>query len=146
MERKTFRYFVSVDWEKGKQGFFSGINNEKFAFSCPPEFGGPEGFMSPEEIFVASIATCVMATFINVCSRNKIGIASYNSKAEGVMDYIEGSYRITKIFLRPQIIIKDPEQREECKRILEDAHQTCPVGKSVVSQVILEPELSVSEV
>lgn len=31
--------------------------------ASPPEFGGPEGVWSPEHLFVASVAACMMTTF-----------------------------------------------------------------------------------
>lgn len=141
MERKVFKYFVEADWEKDKQGFFKGVNPEKFPFSCPPEFGGPDGFLSPEEIFVAASATCVMATFINTASKKRLDFVSYKSSAEGVMEHNGCCYEIKTIYLRPTIIIKDGSQRELCMALLKDAHETCPVGKSVKTNVVLEPNI-----
>lgn len=141
MERKVFKYFVEVDWEKNKQGFFKGVNPEKFPFSCPPEFGGPEGFLSPEEIFVSASAACVMATFVNSASKKRLEFVSYISSAEGIMVHNGCCYEISKIYLRPRIVIKDPFQEDLCLELLKEAHQTCPVGMSVKTDIILEPTI-----
>ena len=133
---------MDVHWEKEKQGFFKGSQPEKFAFACPPEFGGPGGFINPEEIFVAAIGTCVMATFINVCKRRNVKILSYKSHVEGIMEHIDGHYRISKAYLKPEIVVSSPDEIEECRLILLDAEATCPIGKSITTQVLLEEKIT----
>lgn len=142
MDRKVFHWHMDADWEKEKQGFFQGSQSQKFAFACPPEFGGPGGFINPEEIFVAAIATCIMATFINVSKRRGIKVVSYKSHTEAIMEFADGHYRITKAYFRPDIVVSSQEEIEECRLVLHDAESTCPIGKSVTTQVIMEERIT----
>ncbi len=137
MERKTFSYYANVDWEKEKQGFLKG-GFKDVQVACPPEFGGPGGIISPEDLFVASIAVCLMATFVNRCARHGIELVSYESKNEGFMEFDGEAYQITKIWLRPTIKIGDNSKLELAKRLLQEAERVCPVGRSVKSEIILE--------
>jgi organic hydroperoxide reductase OsmC/OhrA len=137
MERKTFKYFANVDWEKGKQGFLTG-GFKDISVACPPEFGGPGGIISPEDLFVASLAVCLMATFLNRCARNSIELVSYTSKNEGFMEFVGDAYQITKAWLRPTIKLADNSKLELAKSLLHEAERVCPVGRSVKTEVILE--------
>lgn len=137
MDRKTFSYYANVDWEKEKQGFLKGGFND-IQVACPPEFGGPGGIISPEDLFVASLAVCVMATFINRCARKGVELVSYASKNEGFMEFVDDAYQITKVWLRPTIKIADSSKLELAKSLLHEAEAVCPVGRSVKTQVILE--------
>lgn len=137
MERKTFSYYANVDWEKGKQGFLTG-GFDNIQVACPPEFGGPGGIISPEDLYVASLAVCLMATFVNRCARNGIELVSYTSKNEGFMEFVGDAYQITKVWLRPTIKIADNSKIDLAKSLLLEAEKVCPVGRSVKSQLILE--------
>jgi organic hydroperoxide reductase OsmC/OhrA len=137
MERKTFNYYANVDWEKGKQGFLTGGFTD-IQVACPPEFGGPGGIISPEDLFVASLAVCLMATFVNRCARHNIELVSYQSKNEGFMEFVGDAYQITKVWLRPVIKIADESKLELAKSLIHEAERVCPVGRSVKSEIILE--------
>lgn len=137
MERKTFSYYANVDWEKEKQGFLTG-NFKDIQVACPPEFGGPGGIISPEDLFVASLAVCLMATFLNRCARNGVELVSYQSKNEGFMEFVTDAYQITKVWLRPTIKLADSSKIELARSLLHEADRVCPVGRSVKTEVILE--------
>ncbi|MEZ4812398.1 MAG: OsmC family protein [Caldisericia bacterium] len=141
MKRKVFNYEVSVDWEKEHQGFLGG-SFKQIQIACPPEFGGPGGIISPEDLFVASNSVCVMTTFLDFMEKAQIKLVSYKSNATGDMEFIDGYYRFSKIILNPKIVIYDKKNIERTERLLKKAHDVCPVGKSSTCEIILEPEIS----
>ena len=143
MDRKIFKYQTKIDWEKGKQGIFQATGVQKIAVSCPPEFGGPDGFISPEDLFVGSIAVCLMATFLSLAYRAKLEFTSYSSNSEGVMEFVESKndYAFSKVVVRPTVRISNIANKEKILELLEKAHKTCPVGLSVTCEVVLEPQV-----
>jgi organic hydroperoxide reductase OsmC/OhrA len=143
MKRKTFTYMADVDWEKEHQGFLGG-NFDTVRIACPPEFGGPGGKISPEELFVASNTVCIMTTFIDFSERVGIGLVAYKSKATGYMEFIDNYYRFSKIEIKIEITISEKKQTNITKRMIDKAHDVCPVGKSSTCEVIIEPEIRIA--
>lgn len=142
MKRKTFTYSTGVDWEKEHQGFLSG-SFKTVQIACPTEFGGPGGIISPEELFVASNAVCVMTTFIDFSERVGIELVDYKSNATGYMEFIDMYYRFSRIVITIEIVISKEKDINKTKRMIEKAHDVCPVRKSSTCEVIIEPVITV---
>jgi organic hydroperoxide reductase OsmC/OhrA len=49
-----FIFSNTLEWNSEYQATISFGDKASFEFATPPEFRGPEGFVSPEELFVAS--------------------------------------------------------------------------------------------
>ena len=49
-----------------------------FKVSPPEEFGGPEGYWSPETFFSASVSTCFILTFKAIAKAKKLNWDSIN--------------------------------------------------------------------
>ncbi|HOO96485.1 MAG TPA: OsmC family protein [Caldisericia bacterium] len=141
MQRKIFEYNVGVDWETEHQGFLTG-DFKTVSIACPPEFGGPGKIISPEDLFVASAAVCVMTTFLDFAEKLKINLVLYKSKANGKMEFIDGYYRFSKITIEPEIVVSNESEIEKTERLLRKAENVCPVGKSVTCEVEVVPTIT----
>ncbi|KAA0003130.1 MAG: hypothetical protein FE043_03100, partial [Thermoplasmata archaeon] len=64
-----YKYNARVIYDKERLGKLICGNGIEMDFSAPPEFGGYTGFATPEDLFAASIATCLMLTFETVCRK-----------------------------------------------------------------------------
>ncbi len=140
MMRKVFNYEVSVDWEKEYQGFLNG-DFDKIQVACPKEFNGPGGIVTPEDMFVAANAICIMTTFLDFIGKTKIKLISYKSNAVGSMEFIDGFFRISQIVIKVKIQVDEQKNVERTERLLRKACDICPIGKSSISDIVLEPEI-----
>jgi uncharacterized OsmC-like protein len=50
---------------------------------------------------------------------------------------------MTEVLLRPTLIIKNPEQQEKAKRVLEMSEKACLISNSVKSKIIFDPIIQV---
>src|SRR6266511_4713868 len=72
---KDFRYPVSVQLVEDRQSLASAPDKPSLDVATPPEFlGGVPGVWSPEELLVASAATCYALTFEAVADRRGIPV------------------------------------------------------------------------
>lgn len=109
-------------------------------FSSPPEFGGPEHTWSPEHLFVAAIATCLMTTFRAIAANSGVEVLEYTDHSVGHLRRGEdGLYSIDKVTMRPSVLISANTNRDRALRLLEKAEKVCLVGRSVNSELALEP-------
>jgi len=111
--------------------------------SSAPGYKGNAAFVNPEELFVSSIASCQMLTYVYLCSRNKMDIISYKDEAEGFLGKNEhGAIFVEKVQLRPRITFENAESQQTramAIRLIHEAHEGCFVSNSAKSIVDIEP-------
>jgi peroxiredoxin-like protein len=141
-ETKVFYYETEVEWTKEKAGQIKGPTLATVTVGAPPEFKGREGQWTPEHLFVASINTCFMLTFLAVAENSKLPLVSFTSTAKGKLEKVAGSgYQITEIVVKPRIVIASFEDLGRMPRVLEKAKENCFISKSIKSTVRLEPQI-----
>lgn len=126
---KRLYFSTTAFWEKEKKGLFKTTHyQKKLAFSCPPEFGGIET-PSPEDLFLVSIASCTLTTFLHLCDslRTEPENLAVTTEAEITLSKSEGRYEFSTI----KCIIKAKGDKFLLKRACELTPKYCLVGKSV---------------
>jgi organic hydroperoxide reductase OsmC/OhrA len=108
--------------------------------SSPPEFQGSAERVSPEELFVASLATCQMLTYLALAARKGIVVTGYHDEAEGELALKDGHLRFTNVTLHPAITIASGADQQAAQALIEHAHRDCFIGNSVTSHVAIEPQ------
>src|SRR4030095_175928 len=101
-ESAVFYYETEVEWKKEKEGQIRGPSLPAVTVGAAPEFKGREGMWSPEHLFVASLNTCFMLTFLAFAENSKLPLVSFSSTAKGKLEKVPGSsYQITEIVVKP---------------------------------------------
>ena len=141
-ESSMFYYATEVEWKKGKEGQIGGPGLPAVSVGAPPEFKGREGLWSPEQLFVASLNTCYMLTFLAIAENSKIPVVSFSSTAKGKLEKVAGSnYQITEILVKPRVVLASANDLGRIPRILEKAKESCFVSNSIKSAIKVEPEI-----
>jgi len=142
-EPAEYRYRTELRWKGDRMGVHSCDGKPDLEVACGPEFGGHAGYWNPEDMFVASIELCTMATFLWLAEKRRVPLVSYESKAEGLADASEGSLRFKEVVIRPRIGIADDSDRTKVEKCLGDIGKYCLVFKSVASKVTVDPVIVV---
>ena len=114
----------------------------RIATQAPPEFGGPEGFWSPETLLVASIADCYILSFRAVARASKLEWQQLDVAVEGVLDRLDGVTRFVKFIVRPRLVLPDPERESLAATVLEKSKRSCLVTNSLSAECELAPEIT----
>jgi organic hydroperoxide reductase OsmC/OhrA len=70
---KDYRYRVGVDWEDGRITTVTSPEKPDLTVATPPEFkNGVPGVWSPEDLLVASVASCFAVTLVAVAERREL--------------------------------------------------------------------------
>ncbi len=142
MAEESHTYTTSLRWVSERRGTLSAEGLPQLDVATPPQFpGGHAGIWSPEHLFVAAAEACLMTTFLAIAANSKLGFREYSSRAEGLLEKTEQGYRITKIVLRPRLVINDASAADRAKRILERAEQLCVISRSMSTHITLEAEV-----
>ncbi len=142
MKRDGFRYLAEVEWAGGNRGNLRFPSLPTIEVAPPPEFGGPGGGWTPEGLYVGSVASCFMMTFLAIALHSRLGIASATVSAEGKLDKdSDGGYRFTEVILRPVVVVERFAETERAERLLRKAEQSCLIAASVKSRITMLPQL-----
>ncbi len=137
-------YNVEIVGSGEKTGYLTGIDDllPELQVSSPPEFGGPGRIWSPEHLFVASVASCLMTTFRSIAARSGVDVLDYRDEAVGRLSRgDDGLYSIETVTLRPSIVISSEARIDRAQRLIEKAETACLISRSINCAVILEPRI-----
>jgi peroxiredoxin-like protein len=115
------------------------------SFSAPPEFLGEPGRWTPEHFLVAAVASCFVSTFSGIAEKARLGFASFNLEAEGLLGNQDGIWRFTEIKLWPVVTVLKEEDRDRAIRLLEKAKESCLIARSLQVKVTLFPAEKIAE-
>ncbi|WP_454765355.1 OsmC family protein [Cupriavidus campinensis] len=98
--------------------------------------------VDPEEMFIASIASCHMLWFLGLAAKQRFVVDRYVDQASGVMaKNAEGRMAVTMVTLHPDVTFSGERQpsREDIDHLHHAAHDACFIANSVKSEVRCEP-------
>ena len=138
-------YEVSVNWQADRKGVMdSPVLNTKIEVATPPQFPkGMEGIWSPEHLFVAAVNSCLMTTFLSIAENSKLEFASFDSKAIGKLEVVDGKYMMSEVTLMPVVTISDEQQKARAERVLQKSEANCLISNSVKSTIVFKPEIKI---
>jgi len=106
-----------------------------------PRFSDPAA-VDPEELFVASLASCHMLWFLDLAARAGWRVDRYEDAAEGTMaPRADGRLAMTQVVLRPRVTCGGERvpTPDELRALHERAHHECFIANSVTTDVRCEP-------
>jgi organic hydroperoxide reductase OsmC/OhrA len=135
-------YQVQLNGTGPKTGILDSIEDglPSLGVASPPQFGGPGRVWSPEHLFVASAAACLMTTFQAIAAMSNLDLVDYGDDATGHL--IRGEdrrYRIERVTLRPRVVVGDPDDVEKAQGLLETAKTLCLISRSMSCDIDMEP-------
>ncbi|MGM0581651.1 MAG: OsmC family protein [Bacteroidota bacterium] len=133
-------YNLDLEWQKDRIGLISSPElNEKVTVATPPEFPkGVEGIWSPEHLFTGAVLSCFMTTFLAMAEYSKIEFSKFDCKAEGVLEKVDGKFKMSEIILKPSIDLNDESKTDRAIRLMEKAEAACLISNSITSSVRLD--------
>ena len=138
-------YEVSVKWDNDRRGTMTSTElNDSVEVATPPQFPqGIERVWSPEHLFTAAVNSCLMTTFLAIAENSKLEFKSFESKALGKLEMVDGKYLMTEVTLMPVVTISKPKDKERAERVLQKSEANCLISNSIKSKIIFEPKVLV---
>jgi organic hydroperoxide reductase OsmC/OhrA len=109
--------------------------------SADPAFGGNPELLNPEQLLLLAASSCQALTFLAIAARARLDVVSYTDEAEAVMPEDEKPVRITRITLRPHIVVAGDADEERVRRHIESGHRHCFIANSLTSEIVIEPTI-----
>ena len=140
---KSFRFKNSLIWKTGLRGRSFAPGKPEMEIGSPTEFRGDPGVWSPEELLVGALNACLMLTFVSWAQNEGIQVVVYESKAEGLLENVDGKYRITEVSVQPSLVLKSQTDVEAARAIMDKVEGNCFISNSIRAKVKLAPQFRI---
>jgi organic hydroperoxide reductase OsmC/OhrA len=142
MKHQKSYFFKNTVFKKGGEStktIFSGPG--EMEVGPAPEFNGNQETLNPEEMFVASINSCLMTTFFYFVRKLNVEILSYCSDAEGRVEKQTDGFRFTNVEIRAEVTLQQQDLIEKVRQLRDLAEKYCLVSRSVACPVNYQLEV-----
>ena len=82
-----------------------------------------------------------MLSFLALAAREGIDVVGYQDSAEALMPLEDKPVRITRITLRPRVVVATPGTGERVRELMVRAHHECFIANSLSAEIAIEPEI-----
>lgn len=142
---KPIIFTTDLHWSGDRFGIVSSSSLRSFLVSTPPEFGGPEGEWSPEHLFLSSITSCFMSTYLVFVNKMKIDNTGFECTATGQVEIVDGKYKFTYIHIYPKAFVGNDVDVERAKVAMEKAKKYCLISNSIDAEIVQHPEVAIAK-
>lgn len=84
LDARIFTYEAELEWRGGRRAEVTSGGRPAIAVMPPPDFpAGDESSWSPEHLFLASLQSCTMLSFVTHCAHRGLELVTYRSAVTG---------------------------------------------------------------
>ena len=153
------QYTAEVSWQRGSQDFLDNRYSRQHVIQfdggvevpgsssphvVPVPLSDPAA-VDPEELFVASLASCHMLWFLSLAAKQGFRVDRYRDSPVGAMGRnAEGRTAFTLVTLRPEVRFsgQPTPTTDQVLHLHHQAHELCFIASSVTTEVRCEPVLT----
>jgi organic hydroperoxide reductase OsmC/OhrA len=135
----------TATWKSGLECELT-VKDKKIAtVSPPPAFGGKEGYCVPEEIFAASLASCMNTIFLLIARNSSLSLKNLDTKAVVTMN-VESLEKLIFTHIHFVMDVKletdNEHERKKAHMVYQMAEKICPLRQSWGEDVPISFELN----
>ena len=113
--------------------------------SADPAFLGNPQRLNPEQLVVVAASSCQLLSFLAIAARARVQVLEYDDHAEAEMPEEDKPMRLTKLTLRPRIVVAPGVKEERVLKLTEMAHKQCYISNSISTEIAVEPTVEIRE-
>lgn len=136
---KSYVFPAAVEWLAGRTVSARVAGKQHIAIGPPVEFGGSDPVVwSPEDLLVASTASCLAVTYTGLAQKRGLHLSSLRVEGDGVVGLRDDNrfgFIELKLHLR---IIAPPAEADLATELAHDAHERCLIAASLDLPVDVE--------
>lgn len=99
--------------------------------AIPPEFSGPGGGYSPEDLFGMSLLNCLIATFKVYCEKSNMSFQEIRGRVTLTVDKISGQSGFAMTQADVFLDIAGASDPEKLRKLLDASIKDCAVSNSI---------------
>lgn len=107
----------------------------------PPQFDGPGGLWSPENLLCAALADCFILTFRSFARVARFEWTLLHCRVEGTLEKADGVTRFTRFAVVAVLTVPPGSDQEKARTLLERAEHGCLISNSLLGVRTLETQV-----
>jgi organic hydroperoxide reductase OsmC/OhrA len=146
-DKHQYYFEVQLNWQEGRKGILTANDvKDTIKVATPPEFtGGVPDMWSPEHLFLSSLSSCFMTTYLAIAEKRKLVLSHFECSAIGQIELVEGHLEFTTVNLYPKIFVAKQEEVTIANEVLVKAYKHCIVANSIKPHLIHHGEVLVDK-
>jgi organic hydroperoxide reductase OsmC/OhrA len=141
-KEKEFLFEAQLNWLSKHRGILTSHEvKDTIHVATPPVFGGEGHEWSPEHLFLGSLSSCFMSTYLLFAKKLAVDISRFECDIIGRVQLVEGKFQFTIIDIYPRIHVVNEESFAAARLALEKTQKYCLVSNSVSAELIYHPEI-----
>jgi organic hydroperoxide reductase OsmC/OhrA len=124
-------YSVVVSLRPGETAKLRAAELTEIESAPPKEFDGPGDRWSPEGLFTAAIADCIVLNFQGIAANSKFAWSRLEATTNAQLDRVEGKMRFTRVDTHIALVIPEGANPARARLLLEKSEATCPVSNTL---------------
>ena len=113
--------------------------------SADAAFLGHPQKLNPEQLLLMSASSCQLLSFLAIAARARVQVLEYDDHAEAEMPEDDKPMRLTKLTLRPRIVVGPCVKEERILKLTEMAHKQCYISNSLSTEITVKPTVEIRE-
>ncbi|ASS49138.1 MAG: peroxiredoxin [Candidatus Fluviicola riflensis] len=155
---KQHTYHTAIRWTGNKGHGTTGYRNYERDYtisaegkpdisgSSDPAFRGDKAKYNPEDLLLASIASCHMLGYLHLCSEAGVIVVDYSDRATGLMEETpDGGGRFLFVTLFPAVTVTESSMVEKANELHHEANKLCFIANSLNFKVDHQPTCVVKQ-
>lgn len=127
-------YEVKFNWIEKRSGLLHVDGKPFIKVEPPPQFGGGVDNWSPEDLLLASLASCLLSTFFTFAEKRALKVLAYDGIAAGELKKGPKGYSWENLRVDVKLQV-DPKDEEMACDLLLKAKENCIIASSLNSPV-----------
>ena len=154
-EGHVHRYHATCHWEGDTAMGYESYDrthtssappaSTELMLSADPAFLGHPQMLNPEQLLLVSASSCQLLSFLAIAARARVQVLEYDDHAEAQMPEDVKPMRLTKLTLRPRIVVGPGVKEERILKLTEMAHKQCYISNSLSTEIAVEPRVEIRE-
>ena len=144
-EKHQYFFEVQLDHLEGRKGVLTAKDvSGSIEVATPPEFaGGIPDMWSPEHLFLSSLSSCLMTTYLAIAEKRRLAVTDFTCSTIGQIELVEGHLEFTIVNLFPKIFVEKEEDLSIANEVLLKTYKHCIIANSVKAQLVHHGEVFV---
>lgn len=114
--------------------------------SSDPAFRGDKTRYNPEDLLLASIASCHLLWYLHLCSEAGVIVVDYTDHATGLMvETADSGGRFSAVTLYPVVTVTESSMVDKANELHQKANELCFIANSLNFKVDHQPTCAVKQ-
>jgi organic hydroperoxide reductase OsmC/OhrA len=142
--KKEQQYLFEVELQRldGADGLLTADDaSNSIRVGLPDVFGGDKDQWNPEHLFLASIVSCYMTTYMSFAKKMSLDIAHFACHAIGQVTVADNRLEFARITVYPKIYIAKNELFQKASLAMEKTQEYCLISNSVRPEIVYHGQI-----